>query len=82
MCWSFHASVAFAVLGTGAAALESRRRRPAGRVALFAYFAFMEALQAAQYLVIDQCDSRLNQVRLRARRRRFEVFHFITFRIA
>ena len=47
--------------GSVAAAVTVRRGRPAAIPVTIAYFTLMEALQAAGYLVVDQCANAVNQ---------------------
>lgn len=47
--------------GSVAAAATVRRGRPAAIPVTIAYFTLMEALQAAGYLVVDQCANAVNQ---------------------
>lgn len=47
--------------GVGTAAVIATARRPLAILVTIGYFALMEALQAAGYLVVDQCDNPLNQ---------------------
>jgi hypothetical protein len=47
--------------GTVAASVTAKQGRPAAIPITIVYFALMEALQAAGYLVVDQCTSALNQ---------------------
>jgi len=61
MCWSGQASLAVATLGvSGALWARSRGSRPA-RWSTVLYFTAMELLQAATYVVIDQCNLPSNQ---------------------
>ena len=62
MCWGVEVSAGFAVLGAGAAVLSARRGDPVALPATLAYFALMEGLQTAGYLVIDQCGTPANRV--------------------
>ena len=64
MCWSATASTVFAVTGFGAAAWMALKKEaePPAIWACLAYFGLMEAIQAASYLVVDQCDSPANQL--------------------
>jgi len=55
MCWSEGASLAMVGLGTAATVVTVRRGEPAAIPVTLAFFAVMEALQAAGYLVIDEC---------------------------
>lgn len=61
MCWSETASLAMVGIGAAAAVVTARQGRPLAVPVAFGYFAVMEALQAAGYRVIDQCDSPANQ---------------------
>jgi hypothetical protein len=61
MCWSESASVAMAGLGTVAAVVTARRGEPRAIPATLAFFAVMEALQAAGYLFIDNCSIASNK---------------------
>jgi hypothetical protein len=49
------------VVGTGATGLTAQRRLPRVIPVTLAYFTLMEGLQAAGYLVVDQCGSPMNQ---------------------
>lgn len=61
MCWSM--SVTAGMVGAGAivTALSLRRGDAPAIPLTLGYFTFMEALQLAGYLVIDQCGSAVNQ---------------------
>lgn len=61
MCWSMSVSVLMAAGGAVATGLALWRREPAAIPMTLGYFTFMEALQSAGYLVIDECGSSLNQ---------------------
>lgn len=61
MCWSFTASAAMVAVGTSAAVVTGRRGLPIAIPVALGYFTIMEALQAAGYLVVDQCGSPANQ---------------------
>ncbi len=61
MCWSFPVSVGMAALGGGASIVTRRRGAPTAIWVALGYFALMEALQAAGYLVINACGTRANQ---------------------
>jgi hypothetical protein len=61
MCWGLSASVAMVGAGSVAAAVTVRRGQPAAIPVTIAYFTLMEALQAAGYLVVDQCANAVNQ---------------------
>ena len=67
MCWSLTASAGFAAFGSVATLAAARAGRPRSHVLMLAYFATIEALQAAQYLVISDCASLANRVRRRVR---------------
>ena len=73
MCWSLPASTAFATFGLAATAVHLKAGRPRAHTLLFAYFTVMEVLQAAQYLVIDDCASLVNRVREGERERETEM---------
>lgn len=49
------------MVGAGVVAAVATRRRPVAIPVTIGYFTLMEALQAAGYLVVDQCGSALNQ---------------------
>lgn len=59
MCWGLSASVVMA--GVGVVAVAATARRPLAIPVTIGYFTLMEALQAAGYLVVDQCANPLNQ---------------------
>jgi hypothetical protein len=61
MCWSLPVSAGMVVLGGGASAVARRRGAPKAIWVALAYFALMEALQVAGYLVINACGTRANQ---------------------
>ncbi len=61
MCWSFSASIAMAAVGSAAAIYARQRNLPVAIWATIGYFAIMEGLQAAGYLVADVCDSTANR---------------------
>ena len=61
MCWSATASVAMVGLGAAATVITVARGRPWAIPTALGYFTVMEALQAAGYLVIDECGSPVNQ---------------------
>ena len=73
MCWSLPASIAFATFGLAATVVHLKAGRLRSHTLLFAYFTVMEALQAAQYLVIDDCASLVNRVREGERERETEM---------
>jgi len=62
MCWSGEASAVIAAIGIGLTAHAWRKREPRPLCAALAYFSGMEVLQAATYVVIDQCGTVANQV--------------------
>lgn len=61
MCWGVTASLGMAGLGAAAAVVTHRRGEPAAIWLTLGYFSVMEALQAAGYGVIDQCDLGTNK---------------------
>jgi hypothetical protein len=61
MCWGLSVSVAMIGAGTVAVAVTTRQGRPTAVPVTLGYFTLMEALQAAGYLVIDECANPLNQ---------------------
>lgn len=61
MCWSATASVAMVGLGAAATVITVARGRPSAVPIALGYFTVMEALEAAGYLVIDDCGSPANQ---------------------
>lgn len=61
MCWSMTASVTMVAAGTAATAITIYRKEPAAISIALGYFTIMEALQAASYLVINDCGGRANQ---------------------
>jgi hypothetical protein len=61
MCWSMGISVAMVALGGTAMAVTIRRGDTPAVPITLGYFIVMEALQVAGYMVIDQCDSPVNQ---------------------
>ncbi len=62
MCWSEGASVAMVATGAVATVVTIRRGETPAIPVTFAYFTFMEGLQAWGYSVVDQCGSPSNQV--------------------
>ncbi|PPD41889.1 MAG: hypothetical protein CTY15_12975 [Methylocystis sp.] len=62
MCWSLPVSIGTTALGLGASVVARRRGMPKAIWISLAYFALMEALQAAGYLVINACGTSANQV--------------------
>jgi hypothetical protein len=61
MCWSGQASLGVATLGVSGALWARSRGAPVGRWGTVFYFSAMELLQAATYIVIDQCGLPANQ---------------------
>lgn len=61
MCWSGQASLAVATLGVSGALWARSRGSPTGRWGTVLYFTAMELLQAATYVVIDECNQPSNQ---------------------
>lgn len=61
MCWSATASVAMVGIGAAATVITVARGRPWAVPAALGYFTVMESLQAAGYLVVDECGSTANQ---------------------
>lgn len=64
MCWSGEASTVLATIGIAGAGYSALKRNPepAALWGCLLYFSSMEALQAASYAVLNQCDAPLNQV--------------------
>jgi ABC-type molybdate transport system ATPase subunit len=62
MCFSQPASLGFAIMGFGTAAILRARGHSFRRYQLFAYFAIMEVIQFLSYFVVDQCDNPINKV--------------------
>lgn len=62
MCWNLPVSVGMTVIGGGASVLARRRGAPTAIWVSLAFFASMEALQAAGYLVINACGTPANQI--------------------
>lgn len=61
MCWNLPVSVGMAAIGGGASAVARRRGAPTAVWIALAFFAAMEALQAAGYLVINACGTPANR---------------------
>lgn len=61
MCWGIEVTGAMVALGVGGAAISWRREDPAALPLTMLYFAGMEGLQLAGYLVIDRCGTPQNQ---------------------
>ena len=62
MCWSLGVSTGMVVVGTAATVYTARKGQPAAIYLTIGYFTIMEALQAAGYLVVNQCGLAANQV--------------------
>ena len=62
MCWSLPASATFGIIAGATAVWRWRAGDIRGKVFFFGYFALMEALQCASYLVINDCASKANQI--------------------
>lgn len=61
MCFGIGVTATMVALGLGGAALTWRRGEPLAIPVTLAFFAGMEGLQLAGYLVIDQCGSPANR---------------------
>lgn len=61
MCWGIEVTAGMTVAGVAAAALTARRGEPAAVPLTFLFFAAMEGLQLAGYMVVDQCGTPANQ---------------------
>lgn len=61
MCWSLGASVGMVALGCATTYLARRKGLPTALWVTLGFFTAMEALQAAGYLVINECDSFANR---------------------
>lgn len=66
MCWSGKASFAVASLGVAGALYARAKGSPTARWSTVLYFTAMELLQAATYIVIDECGLASNQWLTRA----------------
>jgi hypothetical protein len=66
MCWSGQASLAVSALGVSGALYARAKGSPTARWSTVLYFTAMELLQAATYLVIDECGLASNQWLTRA----------------
>lgn len=62
MCWSLPASATFGMIAAATAFWRWRAGDIRGKIFFFAYFAAMEALQCASYLVMNDCASKANQI--------------------
>lgn len=60
MCWSETASLAMLGIGGAATVLTARRGEPKAIWLTLGYFTFMEGLQAAGYMVVDDCGNPAN----------------------
>jgi Family of unknown function (DUF5765) len=61
MCWSGQASLGVATLGVSGALWARAKGSPTARWSTVLYFTAMELLQAATYIVIDECGLASNQ---------------------
>jgi Family of unknown function (DUF5765) len=61
MCWSGQASLTVAAVGVSGTLWARSKGSPTGRWTTVLYFTAMELLQAATYLVIDECGLPTNQ---------------------
>ncbi|MDX5349181.1 MAG: DUF5765 domain-containing protein [Paracoccaceae bacterium] len=61
MCWGIEVTAGLTVAGVAAAGLTARRGDPVAVPLTLLYFAAMEGLQLAGYLVIDQCGTPENR---------------------
>lgn len=61
MCWGIEATAGMVAVGSAAAVVSWRRGAPASFPLALGYFALMEALQFAGYLVVDDCGSAANR---------------------
>lgn len=61
MCWGVEVTAGLTLAGIAAAGITARRGDPAAVPLTFLYFAAMEGLQLAGYLVIDQCGTPANR---------------------
>ena len=61
MCWSETASITMVGLGAVATGVVAARGQPRAIWLTLGYFTVMEALQAAGYTVVNQCDAFSNQ---------------------
>jgi hypothetical protein len=62
MCWGPGVSATIVGIGCISTVIAVRRNLPTAFPVAIAWFTFMEALQFAGYLVINQCDNPFNQV--------------------
>ena len=62
MCWSLSVSTGMVIVGAAATVYTARKGQPAAIYLTLGYFTTMEALQAAGYLVVNQCGLAANQV--------------------
>lgn len=61
MCWSANASVILVGAGVIVTYIAAKREQPPAIWLTLGYFTIMEALQAAGYLVVNQCGLQTNQ---------------------
>lgn len=62
MCWGPGVSATIVGIGMAATVVTVRRKVPLAFSVAIGWFTFMEALQLAGYLVINQCDNPINQM--------------------
>jgi len=62
MCWSFGASAILAIIGLAVSLYLAFKKRSASLWVPIVYFALMEVIQAATYLVLNDCSSPANQL--------------------
>jgi hypothetical protein len=62
MCWSFVASAFFAAFGMIAVVYGAYKNRPMEILTVICYYSIMEILQSITYTVIDECESKMNQI--------------------
>ncbi len=61
MCWGIEVTAGFTVAGVAGAVLTARRGDPVAVPLTLLFFAAMEGLQLAGYMVIDQCGTPANR---------------------
>ena len=61
MCWGIEVTAGMTAVGVAGAVLTARRGDPAAVPLTLLYFAVMEGLQLAGYMVIDQCGTPANR---------------------
>ncbi|MBQ4874704.1 MAG: hypothetical protein HRK26_01135 [Rickettsiaceae bacterium H1] len=62
MCWNGEASAVLASIGIGTTLYSAYKKYPHALWITLGYFSLMELLQAFTYIVIDECNSPMNQV--------------------